>query len=409
MKTGLLTILLLTCWTLSFGQNMYQIYEDSVLNNQSFRLTSSNDFSTSSINNMMTSKFIFGGHISPEIKADNIQKDFNAMGGEFNQKIEYFNLNSLKNWSNVGLTFAISDNNFISSNYTPDLWNLAFYGNSNYLGDTLDLSYTHFQYLHFQKYEVGFYDKRTQSYVRFGLLTGNRSINYQLGKSLFHTASDGSSIDAQLFGEGFNTDSVSGYFDVNGYGASIEINHNFIFNKDPKNQQVVNFNLSNIGAIRWSKNTSYQIIDSAFNFNGLPYNNLTNFEDYTTDDLLDTLGVSVGQTTRVEALPIRISIQKIPNRLNTAKFQSILGFKAILLPDYRPLIYGGVYYKPIDNLGLSTRLIYGGFSGLKMGLTANFWSGNKFYIGVGTNDLVGIISEQHGYGKSFSLSIQANL
>ena len=342
----------------STGQNMYQIFEDSLVKSQMIRLTSFNDYSTTSINNAFASKFIFGGHIDNTLKADNSQKNFNSVGGEFNQKVEYFNGHVFKNHDNIGLTIAISDNNFISSNYKPAVWDLAFLGNASFLGDTLDLSFSHFQYLHYQKYDIGIYDKTTASYIRLGFLSGNQSINYQLGDSKFYTAANGDNIYIALNGEGFSTDSSSGYFSSQGFGAALEINHNFLFEDKSGNHQIVNFNLSNIGAIRWNSNTNYQIIDSNYQFSGINYSDIDYYSNFSNEDLVDSLGIIEGQNSRVESLPIRIGIQKVPHRGSSKKIQAIMGFKAILLPDYRPLIYAGAYYKPLESVSLSSRVVF---------------------------------------------------
>ena len=314
----------------------------------------------------------------------------------------------LKKWEDIGLTISISDNHFASSNYKADLWNLAFNGNANYTVDTLDFSFFHAQYLHYQKYDIGLYSKKSMSYIRVGFIVGNTSLNYRLGKSLFHTSSTGEELFLRINGEGFNTKASKKYLYANGYGAALEVNHNFIFNSKKGNRQIINFNLSNIGSIFWNNNTEHYFVDSAYNFNGVSYNNLDNYKNYKTEDLIDTLGIINGKKSRREALPIEILIQKVPDWNSSKKFQPIFGFKAILLPDYRPFLYAGAHYKPTDFMSVTSRLSWGGFGGFKLGLNANFWIKDKLYIGIGTIDLIGNISENAGYGKSINLSIHGN-
>ncbi len=407
----ILRLLITTLVLVSFNagaQNMNQVFEDSLMQNRTIRLTSFNAYSATSLNNEFISKFLYGGQITNSIKEDNEQKNFNAAGGEFNQKIEYFEGNFLQNRPNIGLTVAISDNNFASTNYKPSVWNIAFYGNANYLDDTLDLSFSHFQYLHFQKYEIGIYEKSAQSYVRLGFISGNRSINYSLGNSSFYTSATGDEMYLRLRGEGYSTDSVSSYFSGSGYGASLEINHNFIFDNKKGNKQIINFNLSNLGLIFWNKETNFQIIDSSYHFNGIDYSAIQDYNNYTVDDIIDTLNITEGQNSRRESLPIRIGIQKVAYRNADTKIQSIFGFKAILIPDYRPLVYGGVYYKPYEFMSVSSRLVLGGFGGLKAGLNLNFWSNNKLYVGIGTNDLIGAVSNKYGRGKDLNFTLHVN-
>jgi hypothetical protein len=115
----------------------------------------------------------------------------------------------------------------------------------------------------------------------------------------------------------------------------------------------------------------------------------------------DTLGLQTTKHRYGEALPLEITLDKLADRYGN-KVQAIFGFKAIITPEYRPYLYGGVYFQPHSKFSTSAYLSYGGFAGISMGLYLNYWPTEKIYIALGTADLIGVISKNYGFGRSAS-------
>ena len=393
------------------AQSIDFVFRDSILNRRSFHIHSLNTFSSNAIKNEFLGKFIYGGAITEDIINDNAPKTFNVIGGEAEQSLTYFEGSFIQSNPNLGLLFSASDHHFVSSSYKPAVFNLAFRGNANYLGDTLDMSYAHGQYLHYQNYGFGVYDKRTQSYIRVGFLVGNRSIQLRTGETYFHTTPDGSTVYLESDFDGFLTqnDSTNSYLSAEGYGFSLELNHHFIFDTKSGKRHVVHFNLTNIGSIFWNNATRNISTDTMYTFSGFDYQDVQSLSNYETSDIIDTLDIEDEFYARREALPIQIIINKVPVYNPAQKLQSTFGFKAILIPDYRPMVYGGVHYQPIESLSFSTRAIFGGFGGLRFGFNANYWLKNNLYVGLSTLDIIGTGSNTIGRGKSVNLALQLNL
>jgi len=406
----ILVIILLTNCTAALSQSIDFVFRDSILNNRSIHVSSLNSFTTNTLNNELLSKFIYGGEITNNILNDNAQKQFNILGGELEQSLNYFEGSFLNKYPNLGLTFSLSDVNFAAASYKPSVFDLAFRGNSPYLGDTLDLSYLRGQYTHYQNYGLGIYDKRTQSYIRLGFLVGNRSLRLQSSETYFHTSetADNMYLETNLFGYYTPSDSNSQYFTGQGYGFALEVNHNFFIQTKSDKKYIINFNLSNLGSIFWSRNTESIRLDTAYNFQGFEYSAINSVPSISQGGVLDTLGIRIRKGVRREALPIQIIINKTPYYSLDQKWQSTFGFKALLIPDYRPMIFGGVYYQPNKYFSLSTRAIIGGFGGLRFGFNANLWLQDHFYLGISTLDIVGTSTNRFGKGKSVNLALQYN-
>jgi len=396
------------CFSISFSQGFTPIFGDTINTGHQINISSFNFYASNSFNNSLTNTFIYGGNIDTDLKdfnQSNLGKT-NTIGGKAEQKIEYlnFNITPFKKLENFGVIASIEDINLVSSNISSDLYNIAFYGNSNYLGDTMDFSYSHLQYLHYQKISIGLVHKKLRSSLKIGLVMGNKSIDYRLGNTWMNSSPTSDSIVLKLNGEGHYSDNTSNYFESKGYGFSLDFNHNIVYNNKKGKSNIINFTLGNIGVIFWNSNTNYHYVDSKNKYSGFDVMSLINRDTSNALYSLDTLNINSETNSRAKLLPLELSMQKLANRNSDQKFQLIFGFKAIILSDYKPYLFLGAYYSPNQKLGISSRLAYGGFGGLKVGLNANYWIKNKLEIAIGTYDVVGFISTKYGYGKSLHLS-----
>ncbi len=394
---------------MSYSQETEKVFGDTINTGHEIEITSFNYYS-STFNNAFTDKFIKGGEITSEIKDFNQSKlkRLNAFGGEMEQRLHYYNYNvtPIKSQPDLGLMFSFEDVNFISSNISTDLFNTIFYGNSNYLGDTMNFSFSHAQYIHYQKIGFGLVHKKTKSYLKVDFLLGNRLTDYRLGNTWMYSSPDSDTIKYNLNAESIKSDTINSYFDTKGYGFSFDFEHNFIYNDKKERPQVINIKLSNFGVIFWDKQTTQTYVDSSNTFSGFEISQLIQ-RDSTSGDLYpaDTLGIFKRVKSYTGLLPFEISIQKLANRYSNQKIQLTFGLKALISSDYRPYGFIGAYYSPIPSLGISTRLAYGGFGGLRVGLSANYFKNNKFTLNIGTYNLIGFISPKFGFGKSLNLSM----
>ncbi len=412
MKKVIITLsLALSCN--AFSQELTPVYEDSLTDGSLTRVSSFNYYSSNAFNNDLLDKFLFGGAITTDIK-DQVTKGLkrvNSFGAEAEQSIEHYNanINPIGN-PKFGFTASFSDNHFVSSNISSDLYHTIFYGNADSVGDTLDYSFSHLQYIHYQKIGFGVYDKRTLSSLRINYVSGSKQTQGRLSNSFMYTAED--SIALMLQGAGFRTDLTSPYFAMQGHGFSIDLNYNFLFETKNGNEQIINLKISNLGLIAWNNETNIYSIDSLTGYTGFDIKDFINQpEDAPSKkyNFIDTLGLEQEKGSVISTLPIEFAIQKMPKRNSDKKLQPILGFKAILTSDYFPYLFGGVYYAPTDNFSGSTRLSYGGFGGLQWGLDLNYWVKDKVYIGLGTFDMIGNISKKYGFGRSVNLSAHFKL
>lgn len=410
-KSNLIFGSILLFSSLSFSQDIVPVFEDTVNESSVLRITSLNHYSSNRFNNAFTDKFIFGGYIDEDLKNNQHDrlKGVNVFGGEAEQRIDSYTPSiQMFGKEKYGLMLSFSDNHLFSGNVSRDFFRLAMYGNANYVGDTLDLSYSHFLYQHYQKFSVGFYDKKSMSSIQISYVSGSKGLDFFVGNSFLWSHEENDSVEIQLNGTAYQTENLNPYWAFQGNGIALDINYNFIFDSKKGDQQIINFRIANVGGIFWNKNSRNYSIDSTLHFTGFNVNDILSRDSLNgVYNFEDTLGIIEKTERQIDALPVEISIHKTANR-NGKKLQPIFGFKAILTPEFRPYFYGGIFYQPTKYFDLTTHLSYGGFSNLRLGLMMSYRN-EKINIGIGTVDVIGNISKNFGYGRSALLSAQFKL
>jgi hypothetical protein len=397
------------CLSSIYAQEPTYIFEDTVNDQNLIKLTSYNSYSSNRFNNELIDKFLFGGEITTEIKdkASGKLGKLNAIGGEFEQRIDSYTptINMFK-MEHYGMKLSFSDNNYFSANVATDLFNTAMYGNSSSIGVVQDFTFSHAQYLHFQKFGIGFYDERNLSSIQLSYVSGSKGLEFGLAESNMFSRPSLDTIDVNLNGAGFMTDTLGPYWAFQGGGFAIDIDYNFIFEGKVKNRQIINFKISNLGVIFWNKRTNNYVIETEATYSGFEINDILSQDSTLFDvDVMDTLNISQFKKNYIDVLPTELVVQKLADNGIDQKLQAIFGFKTILVPDYFPYLYAGAYYRPVDNFSLSTRLSYGGFAGLRWGLNVNYWVKEKLYFSAGTFDVIGLASKKIGYGRGINFSM----
>ncbi|MEO9533297.1 MAG: hypothetical protein ABJG68_10190 [Crocinitomicaceae bacterium] len=412
MKWIFSIILFIGGYTMAQEQNF--VFEDTINEDNLIKISSYNTYSSNRLNNEFMDKFLFGGEITTEMKdkASSKMKQLNAIGGEFEQRIDSYtpSINMFKK-ENLGMKLSFSDNHYFSGNFSTDLFNTAMYGNANYIGDTMKFTFSHAQYMHYQKFGVGFYNESNLSSVQISYVSGSKALEFGLGEAYMVSRTDMDTIDVKANGQGYITDTLNPYWAFQGGGFAIDIDYNFIFEGKVKNRQIINFKVSNLGMIFWNKKTVNYNLAANGTYSGVDISELLN-QDSTQDNSInwqDTLNITESVRNKVATLPLELVVQKLPDNGIDAKLQAIFGFKTILVPDYFPYIYAGAYYRPVEQFSLSSRLSYGGFAGIRWGLNVNYWVKDKLYFGAGTFDMIGLISKKVGFGRGVNFSMYYKL
>ena len=409
MKSSLL-ISLLVVSSLGWTQEPTYIFEDTINDKNIVRFSSYNTYSSNRFSNEFMDKFLFGGDITQELKDKTSKKlkALNSIGGEAEQRIDSYSPNiNLFGKEEYGLKLSFSDNHYFGSHISTDLFNTVMYGNADYIGDTMAFTFSNVKYQHYQKFGVGFYHQHNMSSIQINYIAGSKAIDGRLTETWMHSRADLDTIDVVLAGSGFTTESFSPYLAFQGSGFAIDVDYNFLFKGQGKNTQIINFRINNLGMIVWNKRTKNYFVNSSNKYSGFDVQDIID-QDTSVDnsiDWMDTLGITEDSYKRIDVLPLELVVQKVADRSLDQKLQAIFGFKTVLVPDYFPYLYAGVYYKVTDEFSLSSRLSYGGFAGIRWGLNVNYWLKDKMYFTLGSFDLIGLASKKFRYGRGVNLSL----
>lgn len=371
---------------------------------------------SNAITNSFVNKFINGGFIDNDLKdAQSISTENNLFGAGFNAG---FNVmwapDTLFGRTNYGLTISLSHHDDLSTRLTGDLFNLIFRGNKSFAGETANLDLTGLRYQRFQQFSIGFFEKKTLSYVQVGIVNGNQMIDLNLNEASLYTASEGESID--LFADGAlrlsDTAQTSGIA-MNGIGASLnfEVNIPILFANRPSKPSYIRFGGRQLGAIQWNKNTLQYSLDSTYNYDGFFIDDLSELQSVSdqVEQFGDSLMPSGSKDAMLFTLPGWVYVGWFSPLGDAVFYEVILRSKinSFHMPEGRLR----VMYQPEKSWMIGANLNYGGYGGysqsssFRAGLFVSAFIGKNVMFSLETEHLMGWFDQDaHSRHAFFNLS-----
>ena len=237
-------------------------------------LLESDDISYEFINTML-----YGGFITDEMKTNWINN------GNLNNGVNVLINNSIKysNYIKDGLlSFSINDVSSLDSRITDDLLKLTLEGNFKYQDQILDISNSFLRLNRYQQYKIEYLkyynnnDLKNEILINTGIsyIVGNMNKSYIINNGSIYTHPDGSIIDLKYEFESIETN--TSLFASNGQGLSFDFGLTY-----EKSNDIIGFNIFDIGYIQWNENTKINKIDSTFSFSGIQFNDFDEVMDFT--------------------------------------------------------------------------------------------------------------------------------
>lgn len=366
--------------------------------NYQFGLNGQQDIQANSLKNEFTSYFTKGGHIPNELIEKTIynQHEINRLGKLLIGDIYYIDFKHSP-FKRFGIMAEFGYNSISSGIYGKDIFALTFQGNKKFIGDTVKLGGTGFQYIDFQNFGVGLMDKKSKSYATLNLISLQ---NYSSGDVLdgyIYFKGDSTEIEVNARGKGYYTDTRFS----NGIGATINICYNVELPWLNEKQAFYQFQIKNFGFVQ-SKQLNTVEMDTLINFQGFQLDDFIK-ETATDVNLLDTLHIKRGKSKKTLFLPTQILLAKVLNANYEGKFQSLFGIIIYPTIHFIPKVYAGLDYKLNKNLHLGNTYSIGGFGNFRGGIYVNY-STKKINLGIGTEDIYGLISKK-GFGNMLTFRL----
>lgn len=376
------------CWSNLFSQLMLPVQQDTTLLKRSNELVFSGvaDYQSTSIGKDITKSFFYGGFIDDAMKGQTSarQQLINRFGVDLNGEIEYRNHSSkIFKDSTKGFLLKYGIYNFSSIEYTEDVFDLLFYGNSAFIGDTAFLTGSRFDSYTFQKIGFGWFDKYSKSSFTLNAIGVHNIVSGSIENgSLYQSASIdsiGLSLNAKYNQSNSNT--------FCGFGLAVDIDYRFDMPKNNDEKIYFQLLMRNLGVVFLPMARSYS------------FENNLNYDSYSIDDLLNassifndlegTLGSlsdSSSLSTDWKLLPALFQVTKLVDRNSVRKIQGFYGARAYLSSSFMPMFFSGIDYQPVKWYRIGLQASYGGFSNLRWGMYSAL-KFNRFSLGLASENL----------------------
>lgn len=382
-------------FSLGYSQSWLPIQHDTLLEKKhEFIFSATADYGSTSLHKSLTQKLFYGGEITDQMKEKSLKlnRGINRFGSDLNAEIEYRNYTTnVFKQSRSGFLVKAGYFSFINALYSKDLYELTFYGNQNYLGDTASLSGTKFNALTYQKIGFGWLDKKTKSSVSLNVYSLN-----SYASANFRTAEiyQSSSIDTLVVTYDGSAQFPSSTNLFSGLGLGIDADIRFAIPTKHETPIYYQFLVKNIGIASFNNPLNNYDTDTSLTFTGLTFNQVLNGSSFLDSNfsVLDTIGIQKTQSNPLIFLPGFFQFSKLVDANSPRKLQEFYGVRLFLASAYTPLVFAGADYrisfgqKTYLNIGINAS--YGGFSSFRFGTYSSVKVKN-WNLGLASENILG--------------------
>ncbi len=364
-------------------------------------ISTSGYYSSNIFNRAFVDKLAFGGFISETEKNDALArtKNVNNAGGEVNLAIEYSNTN-IHLIKDFGFYTRLAYNNNLGTQFTRDLYQLTFYGNTSLAQEKAILSPSAFYLRDANQFSFGL-NKNNQLKVGLTLSSFNNNTGAKLTRGTFLTDTINNNLTLDLEGNYFavDTNKSVNFFSNNAVGIGIDLET--VLNIKEKGQNI-HLGVKNVGVL--IQRNAYQInAKGDYTYEGVEVNSFKNIGEnlLTQKAIQDSIGITTKTETRTSLLPFEIYFFQVPTYKK--RIELIYGFRYKNESAYKAFLYLGGNLKINKSAHISTFVSHGGYANFQWGLSAQTHF-NKMYLGINSNNILGFFSDKT-FGQSLGLSL----
>lgn len=310
------------------------------------------------------------------------------------------------------LSFTLRAGSVQQSRFTDDLFNLAFYGNAGYAGETADIGGTKGLLYDYRQMRFGAQQKFSgksgtwETGLGASLLLCKNGSEIKVNEGTIYTETNGEFIEAAYNFEYMQSDTGNkGTLQVDGYGAAADL---LLAYMPANGKSRWTLQVNDLGLIWWNKRTNLYHADSAVRFEGIAVNDFigddnTFLFEFNIDSLLEKTGTSSEVAPQTTALPTRFALT----------YSHILAERLItgIGMAYRPSIdqFPFLYIQPVYALAPwfsgGVMVSYGGTAALQVGATFQFTWHDRYRLQLASGNVLGALLPRQS--TSTSLFLQA--
>ena len=371
-------------------------------------------FSSNSVKTAFFNKILTKDYIDNATKQLNNITDKNYLISENTNVISYIiKPDSFASHTDVGFKFDIVNLNRITSLFSKDLYNIAFYGNKSYAGKTADFTDSYYKSLTYQKINFGLFkhasdtsnnDKITY-YAGFSIINGQDYKMVYLNNSSLFTSETGEYIDFNMqMSYDYAKNGKTDFLENRGIGGAFNFNLTY---ENTKYNYFVNLSIEDLGLIRWNSYSYSTRVDSNMHFEGVEIANILDIDNYsagnlTKDSLMSQITDNTKRYSFTTGLNEKINLSLSKSLLKNNLFTTV-GIGYLYNTEQPiPVFYGRTNYKFNKIFAANIQVAYGGFTGFQYGLGVllNF---KEFCLYLGSNNPLGFVLTDLSYSQNIFL------
>lgn len=419
MNKARLSIISIFC-TFNFLFAQGNFMNDSAWTKKHFNLELSGNLTAKSnaFPNDFYKQFYYGGYLTDEVKQNAAKdlKNVNRFGGDGDVSLQFrHSLDSVFKQTGWSYLLRVAERRHINLEMTKDFFNVGFFGNSMYENKTAQLAKFQMDFISYQQVGLGIEktmvvkDNLHQVGIVGSYLIGRNAQKAMINKANLFTAIDGEYLDLEIDGKYNRTDSLKNkQFIPNptkGEGFSVDLYYQLITPEKHKLQ----LSVLDFGYLFWQNSAIAYNYDTLFRFEGIDIKNLIEINDSLINLSKDTL-INLGKKNSTKSfktsLPTWFQVNYCHNLLPGKLALNFVGryrFNDV----YLPFLSVGVTYYYKKNTNALFSIGYGGYGNFNYALMLNQRVWKYFTVGLGTNQLEGILMPKKANGQSFIFTIKS--
>lgn len=249
------------------------------------------DYSSSAVTSAFATNFLQGSYINNDLKqqvVSNLQTT-NRLGFALNYGVLGVLYNdSIHKKHAFNFFIALRNKEYVNANFTSDVFNLAFYGNASYAGQTAKLSPFNLNSMSYQQLEIGSVCTNVGGKAKLGVglsfLTGQQLQVVNMSTGYLYTDPYGQYIQLNSDTKYNASDSTPGHTYFNGYGASMDIYFSMPYKIASKNG-ILAVSITDLGFIKWNSRSLSYNKDTTYTYNGFTINGLNDLQNAAINNL----------------------------------------------------------------------------------------------------------------------------
>ncbi|MEO8069565.1 MAG: DUF5723 family protein [Flavobacteriales bacterium] len=343
-------------------------------------------------------------------------KGNNRAGYALDFRVSYAWGDSLFGDGSIRPTVSIGHHDAMGVRFADDLYDLTFFGNTQFENKTASLGGTAFTQITYQTFGFGFQGTTTNSFLRLELVNGQRMNSATLRKADLFTATDGRFLQLDLDGSYARSDTASSSFGTSsglGLALSAAVEKPIMLFGTKGSFRI---SVTDLGFVAWNGNAQRIVNNSTIRYEGIEVDNIFDLDGVVLNqaELQDTIGLSYSTGAFSQLLPTKLEARIRTNRRtsgayvypNTYIWELVIDQRN--LPGYAPLIMLTRSFWSERQLKAEVSLSHGGFGGTRVGIGAMWLASPSFIVGLRIPNIIGPLSGS-GHGAAVLLGIDVAL